>query len=158
MLLDATYKTMIYELPLLFVVVKTNVYYTCSVFSVMVGIIQLVWAFRTGCSIATGDGSVTPAVKRRVKDIIFISAMMKSCYFATTLTLTPQNSMAIEIQQHIRLNTLLLCYSFLRWPWITNNPCDHLLGVSLGLNFLFTLRKIIWKIMKWNYKHLVHGK
>jgi len=79
---------------------------------------------------------VTPAGERRVKDIICISAMMKSRYFATTLTLRPQNSMAIEIQLHIRLNTQLLCYSFLRWPWVTN-------GVSLGLNFLFTPRKII---------------
>ena len=81
--------------------------------------------FRTGRFTATGDGSV--------KDIICISAIMKSCYFATTLNL----SMAIEIQLCIRLNTLLLCCSFLRWPWVINDLCGQLLGVSLGLNCLF---------------------
>lgn len=64
--------------------------------------IQPVWAFLTGWSTETGDGSVTPAGGRRVKDIVCISQLQyisafnsktKSCYLTTTLNPPPQNSL-----------------------------------------------------------------
>lgn len=130
----------------------------CSVLSVMVGIIQLVWAFRPGCSIATGDGSVTPVGERRVKDIICISAMMRSRYFAITLNSTPQN-LAWPLKYNCTYVWIHYCYVTVfsngHRPLVY---CGQLLDVSWGLNFFFTLSKIMWKIMKWNYKHLAHGK
>ena len=97
--------------------------------------------------------SVTPAGERRVKDIICISAMMKSCYFTTTLNSTPQN-----LARPLKFNCT---YVWIHYYYVTVSSdghgsllnCGQLLGVSLGLNFLFTLSKIIWKIMKWNDKH-----
>ena len=113
---------------------------------------------RPGCSIATGDGSVTPVGERRVKDIICISAMMRSRYFAITLNSTPQN-----LAWPLKYNCT---YVWIHYCYVTvfsngHRPllyCGQLLDVSWGLNFFFTLSKIMWKIMKWYYKHLAHEK